>query len=427
MFLPFLRAISGIIIILIFAWLFSPQKKKVSPRIIIAGLGLQLLLAFLVLKVPHVQQFFEWISLAFVKILGFAKEGSRFLFGELVDEKKYGVIFAFQVLPTIIFFSALTSVLYFFGIIQFLVKIFAKIIRKILPVSGPEAIAVSSNIFLGQIEAALLVKAYLPKMNPSGIFLIMTSGMATIAGGVLLFYITFLGGTDTASQIMFGKHLLAASVMAAPGAIVIAKLMMPGSPDIKHTEAEKQEVGDNVLDALTNGTLQGVKMAVNVGAMLIVFLAFIYMINFIFTKTGEWTTINNGIEHLTNGEYKELSLQTILGFILYPVIWLSGVPTPDVFHVASLVGEKMVANEFIAYLRLSELKEQGVIANEKSIIMASYMLCGFANFGSIGMQIGGIGSLAPGQRKVIIKYGLRAMLGGTMASLLSASIVGLLL
>jgi CNT family concentrative nucleoside transporter len=337
------------------------------------------------------------------------------------------MIFAFQILPTIIFFSAITSVLFYYGIIQKIVYGLAWVMTRILKLSGAESLSVVGNIFLGQTEAPLMIKEYLPKMNRSEMMLVMTGGMATIAGGVLAAYIGFLGGNDPVQRLIFAKHLLAASVMAAPGAIIISKILVPQSEDInKDVEVSRDKVGSNVLDAISNGTSQGIRLAVNVAAMLLVFLAFIALLNFVMLKAGDWTNLNDIITAKTNGQFNELSLQFVLGYLFAPVMWLIGVPGDDIILMGRLLGEKIIMTEFVGYISLADLKAMGVLST-KSIIMATYMLCGFANFASIGIQIGGIGSLAPNQRVLLSKFGMRALLAGTLASLLSATIVGTIL
>jgi len=296
-----------------------------------------------------------------------------------------------------------------------------------MKLSGAESLSVAGNIFLGQTESPLMIKEYLPKMNKSEMLLVMMGGMATLAGGVLAVYIDFLGGDDPVQKLLFAKHLLTASVMAAPGAVVVSKILVPQTEDIDKTiKVTKENVGSNILDAISNGTGQGMRLAVNVAAMLLVFIAFIAMFNYMMVKIGAWTNLNEIIAENTNGKYSELSLQFILGYTFSPIMWLIGIPGPDIAFVGRLLGEKIIMTEFIGYVSLSELKEAGAL-QPKSIIMATYMLCGFANFASIGIQIGGIGSLAPNQRVLLSKYGMRALLGGTIASLLSATIVGMIL
>jgi len=347
----------------------------------------------------------------------------------VVDMDTFGFIFAFQVLPTILFFSALTSVLFYLGIIQKVVKAFGWLLSKVLKISGAESLSVAGNIFLGQTEAPLLIKAYLEKMNKSEMLLVMIGGMATVAGAVLAAYIGFLGGDDPALRLVFAKHLLAASVMAAPGAIVISKILYPQTEKINtDVTVSSDKIGANILDAIANGTTEGLKLAVNVGAMLLVFVAFIAMFNGILGWIGDVTTVNNWMA--SNTSYPSLSLEAILGTVFAPLMWLIGVASKDMMMMGQLLGIKLAASEFVGYIQLAELKNINNIMHlnyEKSIIMATYMLCGFANFASIGIQIGGIGSLAPGQRKTLSKFGMKALIGGSIASLISATIAGMII
>ena len=424
-----LQGMLGIISILAIAYLFSASKKSIAWRTVLIGVGLQLVLAVGILKIGWVQSVFSAIGQVFVNILDFTAAGSTFLFGDLMNVDSYGFIFVFQILPTIIFFAALTSLLFYLGILQFLVRILAKATTKLLRISGAESLSVIGNIFLGQTEAPLLIKAYLAKMNKSEILLVMVGGMATVAGGVLAAYIGFLGGDDPELRLAFAKHLLAASVMAAPGAIVIAKILFPQTEPIsQETTVSTQEVGSNALDAIANGTLEGVKLAANIGGMLLVFVAFIAMANGILFELGSLTNLNDWFSNWS--PYEALSIESILGTLFAPLMWLIGVPWNDLLPMGQLLGIKLAASEFVGYIQLAELKNaanQIHFTYDKSIVMATYMLCGFANFASIGIQIGGIGGLAPNQRKNLSRFGFRAVLGGTLASLLSATLVGALL
>lgn len=423
-----LRGLLGIFILILIAWLFSSNRKAISWRVVIIGLVIQIFLAFGVLFIPFVESTFEIIGKIFVVILDFTKIGSMFLFGNLLDINSNGYIFALQILPTIIFFSALTSVLFYFGIIQKVVWVLAWLMTKALRISGAESLSVAGNIFLGQTESPLMIKAYLPKMNNSEMLLVMIGGMATVAGGVMAAYISFLGGDDPQQRLLFAKHLLTASVMAAPGAVVMSKILIPQTEEIDmRVDVSQEKIGKNFLDALSNGTTEGLKLAANVGAMLLVFFAFIAMINFILLKVGAYTDLNQMISNLTNGQYSELSLEFILGYIFAPLMWAIGVNGQDITLVGQLLGEKLIASEFVGYTSLASMKEAGVFEYQKSIIMATYMLCGFANFASIGIQIGGIGGLAPNKRWFLSKYGFKALIGGTLASLLSATIIGTIL
>lgn len=438
------RGILGMLSLIFIAYLFSNNKKAINWKTAGIGLFIQLVLAICILigdkigfnafgyrfDLSFVSKIFEFGGEIFVSILDFTRAGSKFLFeGLVVDMDTFGFIFAFQVLPTIIFFSALTSVLFYLGIIQKVVQALAWLLTKTLGISGAESLSVTGNIFLGQTEAPLLIKAYLEKMTRSEILLVMIGGMATVAGAVLAAYIGFLGGDDPILRLQFAKHLLAASVMAAPGAIVISKILYPQTEEINtEVHVSNEKIGSNILDSISNGTTEGLKLAVNVGAMLLVFVAFIAMINGILNWTGDITDLNPWIA--SNSPYEKFSLEAILGTIFAPLMWLIGVDSTDIMLMGQLLGIKLAASEFIGYIQLAELKN---IANgthfsfNKSIIMATYMLCGFANFASIGIQIGGIGSLAPGQRKTLSEFGMKAVLGGSIASLLSATIAGMIL
>lgn len=423
------RGLIGMAVLILIAYLFSNNKKAINWKSAAIGLAIQLILAIAVLKIEFVQKIFEFFGKIFVKTLDFTLEGSRFLLGDMVNVESFGYVFLFQVLPTIIFFSALTSVLFYLGIIQKVVKILAWSLSKLLNISGAESLSVAGNIFLGQTEAPLMIKAYLEKMSKSEILLVMIGGMATVAGGVLAAYIGFLGGEDEILKLFYAKHLLTASVMAAPGAIVISKILYPQQESInKNLSVSQEKIGSNLLDAISNGTTEGLKLAANVGAMLLVFIAFIAMINFGFEKVGSFSNLNEWID--SNTPYQFLSIEFILGYIFSPLMWIIGVAKEDIALMGQLLGIKLAASEFIGYMQLAELKDISSLIHlkyNKSIIMATYMLCGFANFASIGIQIGGIGSLAPGQRTNLSKFGLLAVIGGTLASLLSATIAGMII
>ncbi len=425
-----LRGVLGMFVLLLLAYVFSANRKAINWRTVGIGLSLQILLAIGILKVEFVAVAFNTLGKIFVSILDFTKAGSQFLFSGLItNTKSFGFIFAFQVLPTIIFFSALTSLLFYLGVIQKVVSGLAWLLSKTLQISGAESLSVAGNIFLGQTEAPLLIKNYLAKMNRSEILLVMVGGMATVAGAVLAAYIGLLGGDDEVAKLMYAKHLLAASVMAAPGAIILSKILYPQVEEINtDVNVSKDKVGSNALDAISNGTTEGLQLAMNVGAMLLVFVAFIAMFNGILEWFGEITTINDFIAKNTDN-YKVLSLELILGYVLAPLMWIIGVAKEDVTLMGQLLGVKLTLSEFIAYNQLAGLKNTANevhLLYEKSIIMATYMLCGFANFASIGIQIGGIGSLAPNQRKNLSEFGIKALIGGSLASLLSATIAGMI-
>ena len=425
----FLRGLLGISFLILTTYLLSNNKKAINWKTASTGLILQLILAVGVLKISWVKMIFESAGKVFVKILDFTMEGTKFLFGDLVSVENFGNVFIFSILPTVIFFAALTSILFYLGIIQKIVRVMALLLSKLLGVSGPESLSVAGNIFLGQTESPLMIKAYLEKMSKSEILLVMIGGMATVAGGVLAAYIGFLGGEDPELKVYYAKHLLTASVMAAPGAIVISKILYPETEKIdSNVEVSQDKIGSNFLDAISIGTSEGLKLAANIAAMLLVFIAFIALINYILSGFGEITNLNAWISDKT--VYSELSLELILGYIFAPVMWLIGVAKEDITLMGQLLGIKLAASEFIGYIQLSDLKDATNVIHlnyQKSIIIATYMLCGFANFASIGIQIGGIGALEPKQRKNLSKFGFKALIGGTLASLLSATIAGMII
>ena len=373
--------------------------------------------------------FFDFIAKAFVKVINLGKDGARFLFGPLVDSNQsWGFIFAVQALPNIIFFAALSAVLYYFNILQKIVYVFAWMLSK-LGVSGPESISAAANVFLGQTEAPLLVKPYLEKMKKSELLCIMVGGMATTAGSVLGVYVTMLGGNDVLEQQKYAKLLLMASIMAAPAGILVSKILFP-DPDPRNVSTDLQvsqeKIGSNLLDAISIGTIDGLKLAVNVGAMLIAFIALIAVANGILGYIGSVTSLNELIASGTGGRFNSLSFQFLMGYAFAPVAWLIGINMVDITLFGQLLGEKTILNEFVAYMSLGTMKATGVISDPKTLIMASFALCGFANFSSIGIQIGGIGALAPNQRKNLTALGMKALIGGTIACLLTATIAGAL-
>ena len=429
-----LRGVIGMVSLLLIAFIFSSNRRAINWRTVGIGLLLQIGIAIGILKVSFVQQIFDFVGGIFVLILDFTRAGSDFLLGNLVNTESVGYIFVFQVLPTIVFFSALTSLLFYLGIIQVVVRAMALVLSKLLNISGAESLSVTGNIFLGQTEAPLMIKAYLEKMTRSEILLVMIGGMATVAGGVMASYIQYLGGDDPVMRLMFARHLLAASVMAAPGAIVISKILYPQTEKFSNdSHVSMENVVSNVLDAIANGTTDGLKLAANVGAMLLVFVAFIAMLNYILNWIGGLGTDN--IPSLNqiiaeNTVYSGLSLEMILGTIFSPIMWLIGIAKEDVMLMGQLLGIKLASSEFVAYTQLSILKDIASAPHlmyNKSVIIATYMLCGFANFASIGIQIGGIGALAPNQRKTLSEFGLKAVLGGSLASLMSATIAGMII
>ncbi len=506
----FFRGMLGIIFLIFVAYLISNNKKAINWKTTSIGLIVQLILAVSILnpfkwdKLDWVQTMFERAGQGFVKILDFTMQGTKFLFGDLVSTENFGNVFIFSILPTVIFFAALTSILFYLGIIQKIVRVMALLLSKLIGVSGPESLSVAGNIFLGQTESPLMIKAYLEKMSKSEVLLVMVGGMATVAGGVLAAYIGFLGGEDPELKIYYAKHLLTASVMAAPGAIVISKILYPQTTKIdSNVKVSQEKIGTNFLDAISNGTTEGLKLAANIAAMLLVFIAFIAMINSLLKWSGEITlnTIHGKIDSVLNSDsikiiyliaflfifkplqnlikkkialkklilflfiifpllllinnlvlyilpnyldydwsinpwiaentiYSNLSLELILGYLFAPFMWLIGVAQQDMTLMGQLLGIKLAASEFIGYIQLAELKDVSNFIHlnyQKSIIIATYMLCGFANFASIGIQIGGIGAIEPKQRKNLSKLGFKALIGGTLASLLSATIAGMII
>ncbi len=423
------RGFMGILILIFIAYALSANRRAIQWKTVGLGLGVQLIIAIGVLKIRWVTAIFETMGNFFVNVLEYTGAGTAMLLGEFANVDRYGFIFLFQALPVIIFFSALTSVLYYFGVIQKLVGFLAWGLTKLLRISGAESLSVAGNIFLGQTEAPLLIKAYLEKMNRSEIFLVMVGGMATVAGSVLGAYIGFLGGNDPVQRLEFAKTLLAASVMAAPGAVVISKIMYPQTETVAtDVHIANEKIGANLLTAISNGTSEGIKMAVNVGAMLLVFIALIAMLNGILAALGGGVGLNSWIAAHT--PYNQLSIELLLGYLFAPLMWLIGVAKEDITLVGQLLGVKLVASEFVGYTQLAELKNatEGLFfTHKKSIIMSTYILCGFANFASIGIQIGGIGIIAPKIRHLLTELGLKAMIGGTLVSLLSATIAGMLL
>jgi len=428
-FTSLIRGLAGIVSLLLIAYLLSKERKQIAWKTVGLGLLAQVTIAIGVLKVNWVKGLFEYLGGFFINILEYTGEGAKMLLGQFGDVDKYGFIFVFQALPVIIFFSALSSILYYFGIIQKIVGVLAWGLTKLFRISGSESLSVAGNIFLGQTEAPLMIKAYLEKMTRSEIFLVMVGGMATVAGSVLGAYIGFLGGNDPVQRLEFAKSLLAASVMAAPGAIVIAKIIYPQTDEIKtDVKISRDKIGSNFLSAISIGTNEGVKMAVNVGAMLLVFIALIAMLSSILASLGDLVGLNDWIAEHTI--YKTFSIEFILGYLFAPLMWIIGVAKEDVTLMGQLIGIKLAASEFVGYTQLVNLKDSSSaihLTYQKSVIMATYMLCGFANFASIGIQVGGIGIIAPKIRKTLTELGFKAMIAGTLVSLMSATIAGIIL
>ena len=432
-----LHSLLGMAVLIVIAIALSKHRSKINKRTVGVAFAIQFALGAFVLYVPWGRAALEWFSNGVQSVLNFGQKGTEFVFGGLVGDKMFevfgggGFVFAFRVLPMIIFFSSLISVLYYLGVMSFVVKVLGGALQKALGTSRTESLSAAANVFVGQTEAPLMIKSYLEKMTKSEILLVMVGGMATVAGGVLASYINFLGGNDPVMKLEFAKHLLAASVMAAPGAVVISKMLYPQEeviPTMYETSSEK--FGSNVLDVISTGTSEGLKLAANVGAMLLVFVALIAMINYFLGWVGDITYLNPIIKDSSVLPYDRFSLEMILGSIFSPIMWLIGVAKEDMMLVGQLLGIKLAASEFVGYTQLATLKNPETpihLMYQKSVIMSTYLLCGFANFASIGIQIGGIGSLAPGQRKTLSEFGLKAVLGGTLASLMSATIAGMIL
>lgn len=415
----------GLAVLVGIAWLFSNNKKAVDWRLVLTGIALQIGFAALVLLVPGARSVFQGLGDGFVAILAFVGEGSKFIFGSLMDTSKFGFIFAFQVLPTIIFFASLMGVLYHLGVMQAVVRGMAWGITKVMRVSGAETTSVCASVFIGQTEAPLTVRPYIPRMTESELITMMIGGMAHIAGGVLAAYVGMLGGGDPVQGAFYAKHLLAASIMAAPATLVIAKILIPetGTPLTRGTvKMEVEKSASNVIDAAAAGAGDGLRLALNIGAMLLAFIALIALINWPLTWVGHATGLDAMLGRPTD-------VATILGYLMAPIAWVIGVPWQDATTVGSLIGQKIVINEFVAYLNLADIvngKVAGVMLSDQGKLIATYALCGFANFSSIAIQIGGIGGLAPERRGDLARFGLRAVLGGSIATFMTATIAGVL-
>lgn len=409
----------GLAVLVSIAFVVSSKRREVDWKLVASGIALQLLFAIIVILVPGGREFFEVLSAIFVRVISFALDGAAFIFGPLADPSNLGFIFAFQVLPTIIFFAALMAVLYHIGLMQKIVQAMAWVMLKVLRISGAESLSVAANVFVGQTEAPLVVRPYISRMTESELFTMMVGGMATIAGGVLAAYITMLGGADEAMRLFYAKHLLSASIMAAPATVVIAKILKPEveqSLTRGEVKLHVEKTATNVIEAAANGAADGWRLALNVGAMLLAFIALIAMIDYPLGLLGELI----GFDAATG---RALSLSTILGYLLSPLAWVIGVPWQDAITVGGLIGEKVVTNEFVAYAHLNEIQDT---MSPKALLISTYALCGFANFSSIAIQIGGIGGIAPERRSDLARLGLLAVLGGTLATMMTATIAGVL-
>jgi CNT family concentrative nucleoside transporter len=414
--------------LLLVCYVFSNNRRAINWKLVLIGIVAQICFALGILRVNFIKIIFGWVSEKFVDLINIGHKGTEFMFGSLanIDSNNLGYIFAVQVLPTIIYFAALSAMLYYLGVLQKVVYFFAWMLKK-LGISGPESVSTAANIFLGQTEAPLMIRPFIERLNRSEVLCIMVGGMANTAGSVLAAYVGFLGGNDVVQQKYFALHMLSQSIMSAPAAVVVSKMLFPQTePVTKELSVPRQKIGDNFLDAVSHGTTDGLKLAVNVGAMLIVFTALMYLCNWILGSISYRLNFNDSISSVTGGRYTSLSLQMILGYIFAPVAWLIGVSKTEMIQVGQLLGEKTILNEFVAYFSFGEMKKAGSITDPKSILIATYALCGFANFASIGIQIGGISQLAPNQRRNLTELGLKALLGGTIACLMCGCIAGAL-
>lgn len=417
-----LRGIMGMLFLFFVAFALSRNRKAINWSLVLKGSLLQLILALFILKVPFVSSIFDWLAKAFTKVIDFSHEGAIFLFGSMGEMPPMLANFAFWILPTVVFVSALSSLMYYFGILQFVVKKMAWVMNRFLGISGSESVAAAANVFVGQTEAPLLVKPYLDRMTRSEMLCLMVGGMATIAGGVLGAVVGILGQGDPVMELFYAKHLLTASLMSAPAAIVFAKILLPETEKInKDLDVAKDKMGVNALEAITNGTTDGLKLAVNVGAMLLVFTSLIALLNYVVFKIGDWTTLNAVIE--SGGMYDRLSFESISGYLLSPLAWILGVEWQDAMYFGQLLGEKTIINEFIAYPHLGDIQDE---LSNKTIIMSTYVLCGFANIVSIGIQVGGVGILIPNKKSMLARLGLLALLGGTLACMSTSVLAGML-
>lgn len=421
------RGALGLFFLIFVCFLLSNNRRAIDWKLVIIGVVAQIAFALGVLRVNFFKIILGWVSDKFVDIINIGHKGTEFIFGNMADStQNWGYVFAIQVLPNIIFFAALSAMLYYLGVLQKIVFVFAWLLKKI-GISGPESVSTAANIFLGQTEAPLMIRPFLEKLTRSEMLLIMVGGMANTAGSVLAGYVAFLGGNDPVQQKYFALHMLSQSIMSAPAAIVVAKILFPQKEAVmRELKIPKEKLGDNFLDAISLGTTDGLKLAVNVGAMLIVFTALMYLANYVLGAFGYWLGLNEPIASFSNGKYNSLSLQMILGYIFAPIAWMIGVNSVDMVSVGQLLGEKTILNEFVAYISFGEMKNAGKIVNSKSILITTYALCGFANFASIGIQIGGISQLAPNQRRNLTELGIKALIGGTIACLMCGCVAGAL-
>jgi len=435
--MDYLRGIAGLVGLIFIAWALSGNRRNIDFRLVGIGLAIQIAIGLLIANVEFVNQLFSWVSSGFVKFLNFGLKGAEFLYGDLAKNSNatqdvnhdLGFLFVFQALPTVIFFSAVTAGLYYLGVLQKIVYGFAWLMAKTMRLSGAESLSAAGNIFLGQTEAPLLVKPFIKNMTNSELNCLMTGGMATIAGSVLGAYVSFLGGGDPEQQQVFATYLLSASIMNAPAAIVMAKIFLPENEPEKidsSLHVNKENIGVNLVDALASGASDGVKLALNIGGMLLAFIAIIYALNwFLVDGIGAWFGLNEFVVKSTGGAFEGFSLQYILGQVFRVFAFIMGVEWGETIKVGSLLGQKTVINEFVAYLSLADMKANGLLSN-KSIIISTYALCGFANFSSIAIQIGGIGGMAPARQSDLSRLGFRALVAATLATMMTATIAGTL-
>lgn len=427
--MEYLRGLLGLAVLVGLAYLVSRNKKEIDWRVVGIGILLQIIFGLLITKVGFVADGFDWVSEIFVKFLSFSNDGAKFLFGDLTDTNKLGFIFAFQVLPTVVFFSTVTTGLYYLGVLQKVVYGIAWVMARTMRLSGAESLSAAGNIFLGQTEAPLLVRPFVKNMTKSELMCLMTGGMATIAGGVLAGYVAFLGGDDPVERTKYAAYLLSASIMNAPAAIVLSKILIPETnrEDIDtNLNVSQDSMGVNLIDALSTGASVGLKLALNIGGMLLAFIAVIFAINWVLVDMiGAVTGLNEFVISSTNGAFQGFSLEYILGQIFRPFAFAMGVDWNETLQVGSLLGQKTVINEFVAYLSLSEVKMAGQLS-EKAIVISTYALCGFANFSSIAIQVGGIGGMAPSRQGDLSKLGMRALFAATLATMMTATIAGAL-
>ncbi len=425
--MDYLRGIIGLIVLVAIGAAFSKNRSKIDWRLVGVGIFLQIIFGYFITNVPAVTVAFNHVSEVFVKFLSFSNDGAKFLFGDLTNVDSYGFIFAIQVLPTVIFFSTVSAGLYYLGVLQKVVYGIAWVMSRTMRLSGAESLSAAGNIFLGQTEAPLLIRPFVKNMTMSEMMCLMTGGMATIAGGVLAGYVAFLGGNDPVERVQYASYLLSASIMNAPAAIVMAKLFYPEMHQEKidtSLTVSKDSLGVNLIDALSNGAAEGLKLALNIGGMLLAFIAVIYAVNWVLVDMiGSWTGLNSWVVTSTNGTFDGFSLQYILGQVFRLFAFAIGVEWKDTLAVGSLLGQKMVINEFVAYLNLAEMKQSGALS-PKSILISTYALCGFANFSSIAIQIGGIGGMAPSRQGDLSKLGFRALFAATLATMMTATIAG---